>query len=244
VRGGVGEGLLVVLGGDVGEARGEGRELREGDEPTVEPGAGAAAGALAAHHAPHDQLVVPVDAGLLEAARRTGSSPGVKRAVTSAWAAPVRTMSPAEARAPNTSPRASIRMLLPAPVSPVTMLSPIPNDTSTSSMMARSRTCSARSISCGAHRVRPPGPAVNARARCGCHTLSAPELDPPERGVTVPPRRCNGALRGVTPPRGLRDQRHTQYLAMHPASSAGPSGPPASPPRRSEACSHPGRGRV
>ncbi|MBK6534787.1 MAG: hypothetical protein IPF99_36190 [Deltaproteobacteria bacterium] len=94
-----------------------------------------------------------------------GSSPATaKTAVTSACVAPVRTMSAAEARAPSTSERASMRMLFPAPVSPVTTLSPSPKVTSTSSMIARSLTCSVTSIaaSIGVGRALAP---VNTRSQ-------------------------------------------------------------------------------
>src|SRR5688572_3813594 len=55
-----------------------------------------------------------------------------------AWVSPVRTRSE-EARAPRSSPTASTRMDLPAPVSPVRTLNPGSNSTSTPSMTARLR---------------------------------------------------------------------------------------------------------
>ena len=52
---------------------------------------------------------------------------GAKQAVTLAWSAPART-NPASALAPSARPRLSSRIDLPAPVSPVSTVSPGPND--------------------------------------------------------------------------------------------------------------------
>src|SRR5216684_4790531 len=80
-------------------------------------------------------------------------SRGRNSAWTSASSAPVRTAS-ACARPPSTRCSASTRMLLPAPVSPVSTLNPGAKCASSSSMMAKARTRSSSSMA--AHLSRAP----------------------------------------------------------------------------------------
>src|SRR5439155_1375930 len=79
--------------------------------------------------------------------RDAGGAAPVNSASTAASSAPVRTRSPS-GRPPSAASRAWRRIDFPAPVSPVMTFSPGSRISSSSSMMARSRTFSVRSIPC------------------------------------------------------------------------------------------------
>ena len=114
----------------------------------------------------------------------TSRSPSTNRPSTTASAAPVRTIDWSH-RPPSRRSTAPMSIVLPAPVSPVTAVSPGPNTTSTSSMTPRPVMRSSTSI---AQSDLPPGRhGLPARHRCRAAGLMAASC---HRGVTVPAITC------------------------------------------------------
>ncbi len=119
-----------------------------------------------ARHRPADEQHTVVDdpAGLLGLGSDVEASPAMSRTPsTRARAAPWRTTD-ASAREPSSRPSAVTTMVLPAPVSPVTTLSPGPNSSNASSITPSDEIRSSSSIAMNRPRPSPRGGALRHRA--------------------------------------------------------------------------------
>src|SRR5579885_54338 len=127
------------------------------------------------------------------ASRVAAGCPGARSnsAVTLAWAAPRRS-SPASARAPRARPRASSRIDLPAPVSPVRTVSPGAKARSRRSMRTMSRMASPNSIAQWSEEVGEPGAALLLRLQILGFQQIVAHLVPAAAGVVVAEHRGGG----------------------------------------------------
>ena len=120
-RRGIDQGAVVVLAVDFDQGVADRAQGLDADRLVIDEGAAAAVGHL---HAAQDQVALDVEALFGGGNRgRDGSAGGSKTATTCPCAWPERTRAPSP-RPPSASEKASRRMDLPAPVSPVSTVRP------------------------------------------------------------------------------------------------------------------------